>query len=63
MTGVRPRIKRIARIKDELGLDDVTAARHDRLLGDTFETTEDGKKLVIRDKKGVILALLSSQPV
>jgi hypothetical protein len=62
MTGVKPRTKMIAHIKAELGVDDVTAARYSKLLGDTYETSEDGKKFVIRDEKGIILALLSIQP-
>jgi hypothetical protein len=63
MTGVKPRTNRIAQIKSELGVDDATAAQYDKFMGDTFETSEDGKKFVIRDRKGFILALLSIQPV
>jgi hypothetical protein len=63
MIGVKPRTKLLAHIKDELKVDDATAARYAKFLGDTFEASEDGKKMVIRDEKGVILALLSIQPV
>lgn len=63
MTGIKPRTKRLAQIKAELGVDDATSERYDKLMGDTFETSEDGTKFVIRDEKGVILAFLSILPV